>query len=66
MMPLASAITALIKLYHGYLLIHALPLHLHLLLHHLHWEGRGSIQLGHFCTSSTWYIMTLTKLVLTE
>lgn len=42
MMPLASAIAALITLYHGCLLTHALPLRLHLLLHHLHWEGGGS------------------------
>lgn len=57
MMPLASAIAALIKLYHGCLLTHALPLHLHLLLHRLPWEGRGSIRLGHFCTFGTWNIM---------
>lgn len=66
MMPLASAIAALITLYHGCLLTHALPLRLHLLLHHLHWEGGGPTRLGHFWSSAPGTLCVLTKLVLSE
>lgn len=53
--PLASAIAALIKQCDDCLLTHAPPLHL--LLHHLHWKGRGPTRLVHFYTFSTWHIM---------